>query len=302
MNKVDVKLIEFESMLHASVQRVGRAVSNLHQEMGGFASKTPGSGDPGGGKGGRPTVSIPDPTDPVTHQQLEQDAFEGAGRKRKLVRRGRQVVTSVVEDGSFAVPVTSVEVRALGFAGRDVAERKLTELRRSAIDMVHGFGAACTSAGVDPGPFDSASGTSRIVALGYARVRRLQRAGVSDEGSVQGWLKILDPKVESVFHICQNWGYVPGTPSVPKARAELLAVDLTELWCTSHLRVGDKRERSRGELCDWCYRHGPLLVATWDAPPLDLVRLHVDHGKVYAHQVEPFLKAERDRQRNRVKV
>lgn len=308
---VDVKLIEFESMLHASVQRVGRTVRNLRQEMGGFGSKTPGSGEPGGGKGGRRTVYIKDPTDPVTHRQLEPDVVAGEGKAREVVRPGREVVESVVEDGSFAVPVTPVEVLALRMVGTDQAAITIAEASEVASAMVNGLGAACDLAGVDPGPATD-DDFRRLVVLGYARVRRLQRAPmfgppcpwrpVPDSDELWEALRSADPHVARVFSICQRWGYTPGVPSVPKARAELLAVDLTERWCTSHLRAGDRRARFRGELCEWCYRHGPLLVATWAAPPLELVRLHIDNGKVHAHEVEPFLKAERDRQRNRVKA
>lgn len=266
------QVIEYEAMLHESVQRVGRAVRNMRQEMGGFSSCTPGSGSPGGGKGGRPTVSIDDPNDDV-------------------------------DPAGVDVPVTSVESQAL--FGRDDAAEDLRRLHRAAVDVADGAAALLVvDLGQDPGPEwsdPSRAGADRMVVLGYARVIRL-REHMHGGASSRRLNDHLERPVADVFHLCQMWGYDTRTPAVRKDRAELLAVDLTEQWCTSHLRVGDKRQRSRGELCDWCYRHGPLLVATWDAPPRDLVRLHVENRKVYAHQFEPFIQAERDRQKRLAKA
>lgn len=273
MRSLGSQLIEYESMLHVSVQRVGRAVRNMRQEMGGYGSRTPGSGEPGSGKNSRPTVHISD--------------------------RGDE------NDQGDRVPITAVEMQALGFTELDAAAQSLEQLRRSALAVVFGLGRAAVASGVDLGvAVDQVTPTpGRLVVFAYARVRRLQQVEVfTDPDRTLDQLRMIDGDVEAVYHRCQNWGYVPGRPRVPKARADLLAVDLTERWCTSHLRLGVKRPRSRGELCDWCYRTGPLLVPTWDAPPLALVRLHVDHGKVYAHQVDPFLQAERDRQRNLAKA
>lgn len=262
---VNEKLIEFESMLHASVQRVGRAIRNLEQEMGGFSPRTPASGTPGGGKGGGPTVFIKDPRD--------------------------------ADDEGEHVPTTSVEMQAL-FGSRDHAGAKLAELRLAAVDVVHGLGRACTSAGVDPGPnFDSVVTTWRIVLLAYARARRLQTFGPGDRPEVWSALDDIDRNVDRVYKLCQAWGYEPGEPVVSKDRAELLAVDLTDQWCTSHLRVGDKRNRDRGELCQWCRKFRDVEGFV---PPVELVRIHVDDRRVYDHQIAPFRQAHRDRMRNLV--
>ena len=259
-DRADVMLVEFEAMLHTATQRVGRTVRNLEQEVGGYSAKVPGSGEPGGGKGGRPTVSIDD----------------------------------------VRVPISQPEVLALGFAGPDVAAEARVALRDAALDVVYGLGA-----GVRGWPISLAHmPTWRLVVLGYARVVSVARAQPFDEEvepRVVERLHAIDSAVERVFNVCQRWGYRADEPKVPKSRAELLAVDLTDKWCTSHLRVGERRLRSRGELCDWCYRHGPLLVPTWQAPPRELVQLHVDNGKVYAHQFEQHIKREADRQRNLTK-
>lgn len=266
--KATVKLIELESLLHDATQRAGRAVRNMEQESGGYSSTTPGNGSPGGGKGGRSMATI---------------------------------------DGED-IPCTAVERQALGLAGRDVAAERLGELDRKARAAADGLGRAMHRVGLPLlVPTNAVPSPERMVVLAYSRAVRLRR--VADRHDGPTWDRLLGdavadakPSVLAVFHLCQTWGYDPRRPAVRKEAADVLAVDLTERWCTSHLRVGAKRERSRGELCDWCYRHGPLLVATWSAPPRDIVQLHVDAGKVYAHQLEPFIRAERDRQRNKGKT
>jgi hypothetical protein len=199
------------------------------------------------------------------------------------------------------VPVTSVESQAL--FGRDDAADDLVRLHVDASRLVNGFADLLGDVGRDPGPSVQAlmsAGAGRLVVLAYARFRRLAEPApieLSDADVVDH----VDGSMSGVFQLCQSWGYDTKQPEVSKERADLLAVDLTEMWCTSHLRVGVRRDRSRGELCDWCYRHGPLLVATWAAPPRELVRLHVEKGKVYAHQIDPLIRAERDRQRTLAK-
>jgi hypothetical protein len=288
------QLIEFESMLHASVQRVGRAVKNLRQEMGGFSSTTPGNGSPGGGKGGGPTVAIERPSWELG--RLPQDPEVLADW---LQRRDRADEPKVDQ-----VPITRPESIALGFTGPDRAADALAELEQQAnfaalgaMTAVERMGRTC------PGRHGQPIGADRLVVLAYGRLRGVVRLNPTNDqlAHTEALAGLVDP-VPRVFDLVQRWGYTAAEPAVAKTRVGLLAVDLTEMWCTSHLRVGVKRDRSRGELCDWCYRHGPLLVATWAAPPVEVVRLHVEHGKVYAHQFEPHIRAERDRQRTRAKA
>lgn len=282
------QLIEFESMLHASVQRVGRAVRNLHQEQGGYSSTTPGNGSPGAGKGGGPTVAIDRPDGEAG--RLPQDASVRA----EWEQRRRQ------PDEVDHVPITSPESQALGFAGRDRASEALAELERQAHLAALGAMAALERiGGTCPGRHGQRIGPDRLVVLAYVRVLAVQKLHPSDELLDRtGALGDLVDSVPRVFDLVQRWGYDPSEPNGPRSRSELLAVDLTERLCTSHLRIGVRRERVRGELCDWCYRHGPLLVATWVAPPVEVVRLHVENGRVKASEIEPFIQAERDRQRN----
>lgn len=280
-------LTNVESMLHHSVQRVGRAVRNLHQEIGGYPSSTPGSGSPGGGKGGGPTVHIEDPDDPVTTHHVDDE------------RRPFSITTIDAH-----VPITGPELAALGFAGQDEALADLDRLQRAARLAAYDLGFAAWHAGLAPLADLNLIAADRLVVLAYSYARLLQSVDVrrhwTDE--VLAPIRWAEPEVERVHSLTQRWGYEPSAPRpLPKDRRELLAIDLTERWCTSHLRIGVKRERGTGELCWWCHRHGPAMVATWVAPPVELVELHVDNGKVYAHELEPFIKAERDRQRNLTK-
>lgn len=262
--KATVKLIEFESLLHDATQRAGRAVRNMRQESGGFPSTTPGNGSPGAGKGGRAMATIDD------------------------------------ED----VPCTAVERQALGLAGRDEAAERLVELDRKARASADGLGRVMHILGVPLlVPTDAVSQPERMVVLAYSRAVRLRRLSDRHDGTM--WDRLIgpavadvEPAVVAVFHLCQTWGYDPKRPAVRKDAAEVLAVDLTERWCTSHLRVGARRERERGELCQWCRK---FEYAEGFVPPRELVQIHVDDGRVYEHQVAPFRQAHRDRQRNRAK-
>ena len=265
-------LVEVDTLLHHAVQRCGRALRNLDQERGGYASSTPGAGSPGAGKGSRAEVTIADGADPV-------------------------------DPDGVAVPVTSVESQALGFAGVDEAAVDLERLIAASVRLCYHLRQACEISGVDPGPdveVDRADprSTQRRLVLGVARARRLGHDAGKMTGRRQAHAELINARrdAEVAWHVTQTWGYEPGRPVVPKAVAELLAVDLTEQWCTSHLRVGAKRERDRGELCQWCRK---FEAVEGFLPPVALVELHVDHGRVYDHQIAPHRQAHRDRQRGK---
>jgi hypothetical protein len=50
--------------------------------------------------------------------------------------------------------------------------------------------------------------------------------------------------------IVTRWG---GELVTPKKQPDLIPTDLTEMWCTSCLRIGDKNPRHRGDRCRFCY-------------------------------------------------
>ncbi len=180
-----VKLIEYESMLHASVQRVGRAVRNLRQETGGFSSTTPGNGSPGAGKGGRSMAHL----------------AEIPGRRLPANR------VDVDPDG-IDVPCTSVERQALGLAGRDVAAERLAELDRQARRSADGLGRVLRRAGVPMlVPTDAVHSPDRMVVLAYSRVIRARRvADTIDRDLLGPVVADVDPSIAAVFHLCQTWG------------------------------------------------------------------------------------------------
>jgi hypothetical protein len=281
------ELIAVQSMLKECALKVARAETNLRQESGGFSATTPGNGSPGGGKGGGPTVRIADPSDPVTTHHVEfVDLPDGTVERRPFSLTTTDAV----------VPVTSVEQQAI-FAGRDDAA---ADLRRLLLDVLAVADALDLAARLAELPLDY-----RRSALERPTVTVLRSYGCATElinfgalpPEVAAALASVHRTTERLFRIVQRWAYIAGRATVAKDVAEILAEDLTERWCRSHLRLGVKRPRYRGELCQWCTRTA-ALVATWEVPPLELVRLHVDHGKVYAHQFEEFARAERDRQRN----
>lgn len=279
-------LIEFESMLRESVRRAPTALRNLNQESGGFSSTTPGNGSPGGGKGARSTVAVPVPAG-ESWRSPQTD-------RRRLDDDARARFDALRFDGSVDhVPITSVERQSLGIGGRDVALGRLDALTSSAHRALGLLGDAYRMLG-GPSVRHATPPVDRAIAVTYATVVAL-RARAADLSAVSDLIVASDRPVGDVFAICERWGYEPKSPAQPKRRDDMLAVDLTETLCTSHLRIGVRRNRDRGELCDWCYRHGPLLVPSWSAPPRKLVQLREDNGKVFAHQVEPFLKAERAR-------
>lgn len=277
------ELTAVQSMLRQCALKVARAEANLRQEMAGFPSTTPGNGSPGGGKGGGPTVRIHDAADPVTTHHTEfVEHPDGTVERRPFS------ITST----DAAVPVTSVERQVL-FAPPDNAAADLRQLHATVMAFAD---RVATVADLEGLPVD------------YHRRPgdRLTTMLVRAFGAVTELLQLDPPTthlvgcrstVNRIYNIVHRWSYTPDRPAVHKDVAELLAVDLTEQWCTSHLRLGVKRQRYRGELCQWCVRTVGL-VPTWQAPPLELVRIHVEQGKVYKHQFEKFERAERDRQRN----
>jgi hypothetical protein len=293
-------LIEFEAMLHASVQRVGRTVRNLRQESSdGYASKTPGSGEPGGGKGSGPTVAVRVERGAPWRRSQVDPARLTADERSQWEALQRSADRSVDR-----VPVSSTEIHALGLGEDDPAADVLGTLKFRAwcaADALDRLAAACGAERITPG-LSPARDPLRAAVLAYARVLRIRRVLDAIEfgspavswSNVDNALRDAEQSISQVFRICQTWGYDPKRPAPRKDRADLLAVDLTERWCTSHLRVGDRRERDRGELCQWCRK---FEAAEGFVPPRELVQLHVDNRRVYDHEIAPFRQAHRDRMR-----
>jgi hypothetical protein len=263
------RVIELETWLHDVLGKVQRAEVNLSQAVREFPACTPGNGSPGGGKGASSAVIRFYDADDV-----EVDV----------------------------VPVTGVE--AMAFAGADSASVDLERLRAGARD------AATVLAGLMVDVFGVRPVMPPVSAPAVSWVRHARNSATlvkmrAEAGVFPSSRRVSEAHrvVGRLHRVCDAWSFVPARPKVDRDKRQLLAVDLTEARCTSHLRIGVRVDRFRGELCEWCYRNGPLLVASWTAPPVELVQLKEDqNGKVYAHQIEPFLRAERDRVKQKRKA
>ncbi len=252
------QLIEIHTMLHESTQRVGRAVLNM-RELGvsGLPGSTPGNGSPGGGKGAS-TRTIP-------------------------VRVSEGVVDRV--------PVTSVEALALDGVSDEATVASGLLLRHArwcalaaSDEIERSTGQRPVSPGEDAGPL-------RLVVHAYRCSLVLVDAEPMATAPSQwsAWYS----STRRVWDLCNRWGFSPSRPSTSSDVRELLAVDLTEMWCRSCLRVGERAPRDRGELCRWCRSfHG----AEGFLPPVELVEAHADGRRITEQMIIPFRQAHRARQ------
>jgi len=72
------------------------------------------------------------------------------------------------------------------------------------------------------------------------------------------------------------------------ATAELLAVDLTEMYCRSCLRIGWHQARHRGELCRWCYN---FHITEGFMPPRRLIIMHNEQRRITEKDIAPLRQA-----------
>lgn len=207
------RLVEIEALLDESVQRVGRAVSNMRElAVSGLPSSTPGNGSPGGGKGGGRSLTI----------DME------------------------------IVPVSSVEASALA-GEPDTARRMLAELTvevdraaNAAASTVFEF---TSSSPIWPA---SNATPIQMVVFSYSCARVLVHLDVPDRWSPSGGWGRWEHPVRRVWQLTQSWGWVPAEPT-PSQQRELMATDLTGQWCRSCLRAGARESRDRNnEMCTWC--------------------------------------------------
>ena len=251
-------LIEIHTMLHESTQKVGRAVRNMNElSVSGLPASTPGNGSPGGGKGASSR------TMPVT------------------VSRG------VVD----RVPVTSVEAMALG-GSTDEATLALDQLARAARWCATDAASAVErTLGQRPVEPSGAVTPMQLVVQAYrCAVVLVDLDQVQVPGAaVDRWYK----PTRRVWELCNRWGFSPSRPTSSVDTRELLAVDLTEMWCRSCLRVGERAPRHRGELCRWCES---FKAAEGFLPPVELVEAHADGRRISEAMIAPHRQAHRDRQ------
>jgi hypothetical protein len=251
-----------------TVTRVERALRNIDDARGGFSPTTPGNGSPGSGKG-------------------------AGGARAKIFDADGNVIDVVV--------LTSVEAlasRPPDHAAGDLAHLCATAARcaqrcEALIDDTIGRTTAERLDLGDRPPDDR----SPMAATLYAR-RRARALIVIDERYGQRPTRQTMGRATSAARALERvvdaWAWLPRVQTSITVEPDAMAVDLTERWCVSHLRCGARVERYRTDRCSWCYQ---FELAEGFAPPVALVQLHVDRRKVYEHEIVPFRKAHRDRQR-----
>ncbi len=257
VDRVPVELVEIQKMLHDVVQLAGRATVRVLELRGqGWSGSTPGNGSPGGGK--------------------------GASSRTIRVPAGDGVIDRV--------PVSSVEAAVLD-GGVDEAARGFVQLcelsvragQRGSLVVLDAFGQFPIEPSLDP-----------VVPLRWSvHSFRCARLLVEAEWSGRpagGWRRWVDD-VTSLWNVTQRWAPDPTRPKTAVDRSAL-AVDLTEMWCRSCLRVGERSPRHRGELCRWCYQ---FQAGEGFLVPVDIVEAHAAGRKVTEQMIAPHRQAHRDR-------
>ena len=136
-----------------------------------------------------------------------------------------------------------------------------------------------------PGPADT--GTVRRLVWARWAIRQLEHSGC----------RLPDRHVDQLWHdvglladLCTTWG----EPRTISERDAELAVDDTEQWCRSHLRIGARERRSErytsDGLCRWC---GDFAAEQGWLPTLDIVDAHNvgAHGSTIAKMIRDHVKA-----------
>jgi hypothetical protein len=67
-----------------------------------------------------------------------------------------------------------------------------------------------------------------------------------------------------------------------------------EDWCRSCLRIGQCQPRSRGDFCDFCYRFN---LATTKLPPVWLIKVHHERGKVTGREMDQAIREVRPKKK-----
>jgi hypothetical protein len=96
---------------------------------------------------------------------------------------------------------------------------------------------------------------------------------------------------ESLRNLCRTWAIRPDRPTTPQPDKSQLATDLTEMWCTSCLRVGVRTPRHRRELCRWCEQFN---ASEGFVPPVELCNARANGHRITEAMVAPHRKAHRD--------
>jgi hypothetical protein len=196
-----------------------------------------------------------------------------------------------VADGVIdRVPVTAVEAMVLA-GGEDEPSRDHRQLIRSStlvareasnvVEQLCGRRPVAPSTGATP---------LQLLVHAYQWSVFLVREEVPGT-PVGGWRWWYDP-TRRAWELTRRWGFTPSRPTSTVEMKEQLAADLTEMWCRSCLRVGERAPRHRGELCRWC---GAFEAAEGFLPPVDLVEAHADGRRITDAMIVPHRQAHRAR-------
>lgn len=251
-------LHEVQSMLHAIRPRLPLAIRRLEVDVTpGFPDRTPGNGATGGGKGARVTA----PGDDDTQGPDASTIVERLALRRDVV------------DGDLATLRTLPNVVSAAVDG----------VLMSAV--VHARSSRSRPA--------ATARPDRHVAWSLGMLERILARDHLVAGVRLHAVQYCHGKTRELHDIAVRWGYVPGKPKETAPR-DLLAVDLTEEWCTSCLRCGVRWPRWRGELCQWCAR---FFYTEGFVPPIEIVEVRAAGDKVTEAMVAPHRQRHRDRQR-----
>jgi len=263
-----------------TVTRFEKAEWRLTHELSpGFSSRTPGNGGPGGGKGATVTV---------------------LGRRRRLVELGdgNRVLQYGDDSTEAGTAYTAPERAALGDQTEEVTV--LEELRGSPLRVLGHTLQWARSIGLDVElpirtPVERLTWCHTVVSGVLATPAYVERCTL-------GRCLDVERPVKDLAFLVRRWGYDAGEPKGVKREQEL-ATDLTERWCRSCLRIGERVARHRGELCKWCYEFN---ASEQFLPPVELVAVHHTfingrRREVTEAQREPYRRAHREKQKKGVR-
>ena len=146
-----------------------------------------------------------------------------------------------------------------------------------------------------PWPTETRSPRWNIQQLAWTRwlIRQALTTGLDVH---QGLLGQLHNNIAELHRTVMTWSTNPKPATHPSMRDQL-ADDLTGMWCTSCLRIGVKNPRRREERCGWC---DDFKRKFGFMPPPELLEMH-SRGTVNMRDIEPFIKAHRERTKQKRK-
>lgn len=270
-------LNECGSLLTATIDRYPKAWERLTVEVTpGFPGKTPGSGDPGSGRG---PMLLERSTDPDTDIRKSTDPAEGTIVERLALSPSEQSVLD--------------ELEQLGAGPQRIAVYT-TQLLRS-------IGIPSSTPKIPPPagpPMEPLLATAHCVS-GLRWCRDFILAVVDRPHHVErclvGRVQNVHRPVVDLHRLTVRWGYDP-KKGESADDPTLLATDLTEMWCRSCLRAGSRYPRYVGDLCQWCWR---FHQEQGFLPPPEIIDARARGQRITEQMVEPHRRRHRERRKSR---